>query len=271
MVRRCVESRLAVVVVGVAMRWVAGLRVVASGGLVRGMVVCVVLCVYGMVPAVVMAAGSDAGSTAAYLRALDGLAGAQAGNVGASVAAMEREASEIVSGCPSVLSGAPKGEQLSALGGEISAAVLLSSVTPDRTAMLAYAGKIAGLRWRERTVAKLVRMVVVEERATAKLVLPDVCADLREWVGSGYRTLSASTVGFLKSTEALGKETSGARGMQESLEEAVLRRLRPHENAADRRLARRANQLEESVGKRLLVAYARAFSRVAQALGVKSS
>lgn len=245
-------------------------RGVGSSRLAGGVVLCFALCVCGTAATTVAAAQGDAGATAVYLRAADAFARVQAANVKPSVAVMEEEAARIASGCPAVLVGAPKGGQFSLLGAEIVSAVLFSSAAPDRTAMLAFVGKIDALHWNNQTVAKLVRAVAAEERATAKLVLPDVCSDLNEWTSSGYRTLSPSTVDFLKTIEAIGKETKGANGNEEP-EEALLRRLRPYETPTDRRLALQVTRLDETVAKRLLSAYAAAVSRVGQALGLKAS
>ncbi len=254
-----------------AVRQVFASRGIPSPRLMRGLLVWAILCMCCTVPATVMAARSDVNATVAYLRAADAFARAQTANVSVSVAAMEREASGIATGCPSVLVGAPKGDQLSALGTEVASSVLFSSVVPDRKAMLAFAGKIGTLHWSNQMVAKLMRAVVTEERVTAKLVMPDVCADLNEWRASGYSTLSMSTTGFLRDTDAIGKETRGTGGKKESLEEVVLRGLRPYETSGDRRLAKQVTRLNETAAKRLLSAYVAVISPVGQALGLKTS
>jgi hypothetical protein len=170
---------------------------------------------------------------------------------------------------PVGVGGCAKGAQFSALGGEIASTVLFSSVAPDRKAMLAFAGKVGALHWSDATIAKLVRDVVGEERATAKLVLPDVCADLGEWKTSGYHTLSSGTTAFLKAVGAAGKETPATGGKEESLEEAVLRRLRPYESTTDRRLAQQVKRVGEVAAKRLLLAYSAALSHVGKTLGLE--
>jgi hypothetical protein len=213
----------------------------------------------------------DVSATGAYLRTAVVFARAQETNVGASIAVMEAQVSVIASGCPGVLGGAPQGSQLSALKGEIAATVLFSSIAPDRSATLAFVSKIDALHWSNGTVAKLVRELAAEERAGAKLVLPDVCADLDAWKTSGYRTLSSNTTAFLMAAEAVGKETHGVRGKKESLEEAVLRHLRVYETADDRRLALQVERVGEAAGKRLLTSYSAALSRVGKALGIEPS
>jgi hypothetical protein len=211
------------------------------------------------------------GATGVYLRAAVVFARAQAANVGASVAAMETQVSGIASGCPGALTVAPKGPQLAALKGEIAAAVLFSAIAPDRSVTLAFVSKIDALHWSSGTVATLVRELAAEERASAKLVLPNICLDLESWKTSGYHTLPSSTTVFLRAVEAVGKETRGVRGKKESLEEAVLRHLRAYEAASDRRLALQVERVSETASKRLLVAYSAALSRVGKALGIEPS
>jgi hypothetical protein len=206
-----------------------------------------------------------------YLRAAEAFARVQAANVAASVAVMEKGAARIAAGCPSILVGAPQGGQLSELEGELAAAVLFSAAGPNRRAMLSFASKVDALHWSNRRIARLVRSLAAEERATAKLTLPNVCADIRVWTASGYHTLSASTLRFIKATEAIGKQTGGGGHKGESLEEAVLGRLRPYETPSDRRLAIHVGRLNETVGNRLLPAYFMTLGRVGQALGLTSS
>jgi hypothetical protein len=256
---------------GASGRQVFARRDVGSSRLTGGLLVCATLCVCGAAPAQAVAARGNAGATATYLRAADALARVQLANVAASVAAMEREASSIASGCTAALASAPKGAQFSDLGGEIAASLLFSSIAPDRAAMLVFAEKADALHWSDRKLAGLVKGFALEEQAAAKLVLPDVCADLTEWKASDYNTLSASTTGFLKATEVIGKETKGAGSKKESLEEAVLRQLRPYESPTDRRLAQQISKLTETASKRLLSSYAVALSRIVQRLGAKDS
>jgi hypothetical protein len=177
----------------------------------------------------------------------------------------------MAAGCPSVLVGAPMGAQLSALGAEVALAVLFSSVAPDRSAALAFAKKITALHWSNHAVAKLVRALAAEERAAVRLALPNVCADLVSWKMSGYSTLPASTVGFLKAVGAIGSEAKGRGGKEESLEKVVFGWLRPYETAADRQLAKRVERVNKTGAKRLLSAYAKAMSPLGKTLGLEPS
>jgi hypothetical protein len=246
-------------------------RSVVATGCVWGLLVAVCTCGCLSVPAGAMAATGDAASTAAFLHAANAFAQAQTANLSASTAAMEREASGMTTGCPSVLVGAPKGVQLSALAAEVVSAVLFSSVVPDRSSTLAFTRKIAALHWSDRTVAKFVRALAAEERAAVGLALPNVCADLVTWKTSGYKTLPSSTVAFLKVVEGIGNVTKGHDGKEESLEKIVFGRLRPYETPSDRQLAKRVQRLNEVGAKHLLSGYEKALSPLGKTLGLEPS
>jgi hypothetical protein len=211
---------------------------------------------------------SDRGSTSAYLNAQYAFARAAASQTAASVAAIEAEAAGIAQGCPSSLAGAPHRRQFDELGEETTAAVLFAGSKPDANATHAFVNTIAHLRWSNHKIAGLMRMLAAEERATIALALPDVCADIEAWVKSDYHTLAQGTQLFLKQTEAIEK-TVGPK--KESLNDAILRMLKPYESARDRRLARQTKHLYEIVGRRILEGFSAAMKNLGHALGVKSS
>jgi hypothetical protein len=252
-------------------RWSRSARCGALARLVAAVYMCLIVLICVSARANASPAQSDVGATNTYLRAAEVFAHAQEMNMGASATAMEKQVTGIVSGCPSVLVGAPKGSQFSVLTGEIASTVLFSFITPDRTAISAFTGRVENLHWSNRKIAKLVKSVIAEERAAAKLVLPDVCADLSEWKASGYQTLSLSTMSFVKGAEAVSKETTGASDKEESPEEILLRRLRPRETPSERQMAQLITQFNKTARKRLLSVYSVALSHIGKALGIESS
>jgi hypothetical protein len=212
-----------------------------------------------------MARSDDRGATQAYLRATYAEAHVEAVDVNASIAAIDGEAAGIKRECPSALVNAPHGKQLNELAEEMSAAVLFSGAAPDQKAILLFARRIAGLRWSSRRITRLVEELASEERVIAGLVVPDVCADIKAWVASGYRTLPRDTAGFLKQTDRIGKGVGAKK--EESVEEAVLRLLKPYESSHDRRLVRHIERLEETTGKKVLHVFA-AIVDTGRALGL---
>jgi hypothetical protein len=221
--------------------------------IVGSLAVSAVACVWMGVLALAAAASGDRRAIASYVRAADSFVRARAAEIGATVTAINAEAAKIEGGCPSVLVGAPRGRQLNELAVEPSGAVLFSGAVPDRGAMLLFARQVSGLRWRDGRVTRLVRSLASEERAIANLVIPDVCADLRAWVASGYRTLSYNRMAFLKQANAIG---NGVGAKEESLNDAILPALRPHESSGEKVITKHSQRLEEVTGKRALQAFA---------------
>jgi len=144
--------------------------------------------------------------------------------------------------CPHVLAGAPAAEGRDRLGHEVGIAVLYAALTPDVRPALDFARTVGRLRFTDGRLTRLIRLQAAANRSQARLLLalPDLCADARAWVSSGYRRLSASTVRFLATTEGQSAET----------EVEPLPMLARYEGPRARRLARRIKVLQEAVIRR---------------------
>lgn len=150
------------------------------------------------------ASPSDRRATGEYLRAKYRFYQALHANDAAGEAAVSAYIAKLADECPGVLTNAPYNvfdlahptyeqsqqiEQETALGLEALAGILDAWFSPDDPDVAALGSAILPLRWHDRRVARLVR---VELAAIERLVLavpPDVCADMRAWASSGYRTL----------------------------------------------------------------------------------
>jgi hypothetical protein len=213
----------------------------------------------------------DAAATRAYLEADYAYVQANVANLPAARAALESLANRIAGECPGVMKGAPapfgllnegSGPPLSArrvaelsrerdqagtLQLELDSALGLALSQADRQGALVFAAAVAPLSWSDPAVANLVheRIAKLEERLGQ--ALPGVCADMRAWVASGYRTLSPATKAFRAKQEA-GRATIlravGARHASPPLTLAQL--LARYENAADRALIARAQRLAQT-------------------------
>jgi hypothetical protein len=230
--------------------------------IVMGIMVCCLLD-----PSAAIAEPRDNAATATYLRADYLLIRQQTHMAKASVAAIEGEGRSVEKGCASVLAEAPKGSQLEELSQEMSSAVLFSGSKPDRSAMLRFAREVAPLRWNSRRVTRLVRAIAASERKGADLRFPDVCADIRAWVASGYKHLTTGTERFLAHIAALEKVQGAEKG--KNAEETALMLLRPYERASEKRLAKRIERLEEALADRMFGAFLKVFAKTALALGLR--
>lgn len=165
----------------------------------------------------------DREATHAYLLAVYSYEQETLANLSASVASAEGLSATLGGECPGVLAGAPPGlfgpsgflegkggpqpqqtarqqgeasrrqRQLNVLENELSSSLSLAFEQPDRGAALTLANTVAGLSWSDPKLTQLARQATSERAQAVTMAPPAVCADLRAWVASGYKTLSPGT------------------------------------------------------------------------------
>jgi hypothetical protein len=146
----------------------------------------------------------------------------------ASRTAEEDLASTLGGTCPGVLAGAPhetpqtpsefprpprsprqigeanrENRQWGDLQEELSLALNLPLIEAERQAALAYARSAEALHWSSNAVTALERLDATELEWALHTPLPQVCADMKAWVSSGFRTLSPATKTLIGEQEAL--------------------------------------------------------------------
>jgi len=190
----------------------------------------------------------------------------------ASRAAAEGLASSLGGECPGVLAGAPhetlntflespgrsqsprqmgeanrENRQWSDLQGELALDLGLPLIEPDRQAARAYARAVGSLRWSNNALTALERTGATELEWRVQSAPPAVCADMKAWVASGYRTLSPATKMLIREREAVDRpllhvfrvlrERSGS---VPGLSDPLL----PYEGSREKALAGKIKQLE---------------------------
>jgi hypothetical protein len=207
-----------------------------------------------------MAMTADEAATNSYLQARYELYQAfvrdEAASRSGRVSASERLRHE----CPGVLAGpfsgsdiaqpreAPRergeaerrGEQLFTLEAEITQTLDVASGLPNRAAIEAFAGQVASLSWSNPVIAQAVQFEASELEEPLAAPPLNTCADIRTWVQSGHRLLSAETREF-KQAQARHYTALAEHDRSPS----VL--LKPYENAAARPLLARTSKLEEDL------------------------
>lgn len=214
-------------------------------------------------PAGASASSPDRAATDTYLQADYALAVAFAHNRSAANAAEQRAGAAIAAECPKVLAGAPgnpqasspappprnfgaraQGEadrhqhQFSLLTGEFETTLRVDAFKPDAAAFAKFVETVSPLRWGDPAVARSVQA----EISILKIVLEPgpamaVCADMRAWVASGYRTLSPATIAFEAAQEGKLGAISTAGPINPE------RALRRYEGPSERGLAKRIEAL----------------------------
>jgi hypothetical protein len=178
-------------------------------------------------PALARVSPADRQATYAYLNALYAYMTAKLASAPASVASVEGLGGRLGAECSGVMANAPSTQRLQVheqgpgpsprevgeanreqrqrdeLLRELQDAALLASVEPYREAALAFAAKLKALRWSNEYLTLVVRLEAASFIETMTSPPPDVCADMKAWAASGYRTLSSATKAFARARREL--------------------------------------------------------------------
>ncbi len=190
----------------------------------------------------------DVSSTHALISDYDAMIRARQAALAPGVAAVDRYVAAVGHGCQGVLAHAPMtGAEAQALGGEVSGAVGLALIGPTRPALLAFVRAVGSLLWSDPAVARAVGSFAGAVLGYARLGTPDVCADLRAWAASGYRTVPGTTRAFNADVTADANQQASA---------IPAHALAPYVTSADARIAaqteQRAAAYQRAVGAEVL-------------------
>jgi hypothetical protein len=155
----------------------------------------------GLAPAAAHA--SDSTATAAYISADAAMVAAARAKLGSSEATLKTLLRQLKGECPNVAAESPQDEASEQLSNELVGTMTIVGFRPNAQAIASFTRAVKGLRWSSATLTGTVRSYARKLSAQSALTEPHLCADLRAWVGSGYRTLPASTRQFDQSFFAL--------------------------------------------------------------------
>ena len=222
------------------------------------------------------ASADDAAATHAYLEATIAMKQALAAEVPAELQGITAFGERIKADCPDVLSGAPPqvkdeptNESDFQISLEVTFATLGAAEDVQHHALARYATTVRRLRWSNLRLTKLLRSLATEQAVQSAIPSPNLCADLRFWVTSGYTAVSPGTKEFQHRLTAVSSITVIEHEPHEpptnflNPQAVVAYRLKPYENRADRQLAEKAlpsGKKTESGSKRLLEAAARVYA-----------
>jgi hypothetical protein len=155
------------------------------------------LVVATLLPASAPAARGDVAATQAYLQVNYRLVQASAAKIAPIETTLRGIRSRILDECPNAAANSPQdrdSEQLSneVIGAMITGAVNLTALPATRQ----FVGVAAHLRWSDAALTSAVHAYARKVTGLVALAPPQVCADVRSWAASGFRTLPATTAMF---------------------------------------------------------------------------
>lgn len=191
-----------------------------------------------LAPAACSAASADAAAAQKYIQANYALVQAGSSHLGAARTALRAVRSRIEGECPRAAAESPQNPDSTQLSNEIIGAMVTSAYRTDVPAGESFVRAASTLRWSNHRVTSTIQSYVSKLKVLIGLQPPNVCADVRAWVASGYQTLPASTVRFdaqfMPNWVAIG-ELPGS--------------LAPYERPSEKTLLRRTTALEEELSE----------------------
>jgi hypothetical protein len=210
---------------------------------------------------------TDRRATNAYLQANYAFYRTAVANIPASEASSAAIAAKLENECPGVMANAPSPptlsstspptpaaihqvEQVATLNLELLYALARTALAPDDGAVTTLVQALRPLKWSGTRLTRQVRAKSTELEGELSITIPDVCADMKAWVASGYRALSPSTSEFVHEIEA--ESTSSD---PEAAIDATFVRQEDHAEKAlaarTRRLRGQVDQLVDTIVLRL--------------------
>jgi hypothetical protein len=218
---------------------------------------------------------ADKRATHAYLQAAYSYEQMAMTNIPAVHTAAIRFANKLGSECPGVMAGTEdmqgssrsfarqvgesrrEEEQSGELEEEIGLAEREALERPDRQALSTFANAVRQLHWSNPELTRQILSEVAELQTQAEQPIPDVCADIKAWVSSGYKTLPHTTKKFRVKRDEEAKQsqqtvpTRSTASLLSSYEGPSEKRL-ISETQALRKQARNDRRALTSVYERLL-------------------
>lgn len=232
-------------------------------------------------PAGGSAESGDVAATNAYLAASYAYWRTVLGDVPATRAAVEGFAGTLRAECAGVLKDASRedfpesstsfarsvgeskreDEQLSELENELGGAFRSTVEASERAALLTFADTVRPLHWSNPILDQQVSAALANLEERLARPMPSVCADMKAWVASGYRTLPAATKALRAEQEATA-EHAFVRPAP-----SIASLLAPYESASEKALIAKTKKLNKERAK-ALAGIAGVYGQLAATLGI---
>jgi hypothetical protein len=198
----------------------------------RSRIIIAALLALGVAPAGALASSGNAAATHAYIEAnfkLTRAAEASVAPVQAKIVAFD---AQLGSECPKAGEGGPENEESQKVSHEAADALWSISYGADIVPIRTFAKTVGSLSWSNPNLTRIARHYASTLEGLAALPLPNLCANVREWKASDFRTIPAATLQLDERAEALEGHTIPPQ------------LLAPYERPADRGIVAQTTRLE---------------------------
>ncbi len=176
-------------------------------------------------PAASARSTADVAATQTLARAAKVLLQAARPDLPKGLANVNRYAKEVAAQCPQAAAKSPQNHGAEQLDNEVIAAMTVVGYRTGAGPVKTFYHAVKGLHWSNPRLTHAVKTYATKLDKLVSLTVPDLCGDIKEWVASGYQTLTASTTQFLKQYEAVDPEAEEG--------PLILRLAKPYATAGD--------------------------------------
>jgi hypothetical protein len=194
-----------------------------------------------LAPSATLASSGDVAATQALARATDTLVRAASPEVSKGLAAAKRYANAIATQCPHAAAGSPQNGESEQLDDEVIGGMTVAGYSVAAAPIARFKRAVAGLHWSNGRLTRAVSTFADKLQKLSRLALPNVCGDIQSWAASGYKTLPASTVPFVR---LFLKVTPEAEEVP-----LIIQLVSPYATPADFPILRRVERLETRLGE----------------------
>jgi hypothetical protein len=160
----------------------------------RFLLLTAVVVLAGGTPA--LAAPADVATTRTYIQANYALVRYAAMRLGTARSLLNGVLNRARADCPSAAAGSPQNPESTMVSYEVIGAMVLAAYHAAQPQIAAYIRVAARSHWSSRTLTSSIHAYAAKLTTLSTLVAPNLCADIRTWSTSGYKSLPASTVRF---------------------------------------------------------------------------
>lgn len=168
---------------------------------------------------------ADVAATQALARATKTLLHAALPDLPKGLATVKSYANEVAAQCPKVAAESPQNHGSEQLDDEVIAAMTVVGYRTGAGPIDAFYHAVKGLHWSNPKLTRAVKTFATKLDKLVSLTVPNLCGDIKEWVASGYKTLTASTTQFLEQYNAVDPEAEEG--------PLIMRLARPYATAGD--------------------------------------
>ncbi len=171
------------------------------------------------------ASAADRSATQALSRAAKVLLHSALPDLPKGLSTVKRYANEVATQCPKVAAESPQNHGSEQLDDEVIGAMTVVGYRTGAGPIKVFYRAVKGLHWSNPKLTRAVKTFATKLDKLVGLTVPSLCGDVKEWVASGYATLSASTTQFLQQYNAVDPEAEEG--------PLIMRLARPYASASD--------------------------------------